>query len=352
MKKVLALPIIVVAVISSAHAQEAKTPQQSSSKTSKYWYLGGKVGWANGSSACEAHATSCGNNSASGGVYLGYIVNDWLAVEGGYNYLGDITAEYPALSDSNMSAPYTGKMKGFEFVAKPSWKLKDSMALFAKVGTLAWDMHVVGQEIGYEHTADESGWSPLLGVGVEYAWNRHLSTSIEYQWVNNVGGASTGGTDMNLVNIAMTYHFAPKLVAEPQLQLQPAPVQTVHKTQVELFTGVPFPNGSSLLSLELKKMILPIIKHLREYPQATLVIKAHADSKGSIEFNQRLTDLRAQAVRTYIVEQGISSDRLQAVGYGETMPIASNMTEAGRHKNRRIEFEIPQFEVITTKKAD
>ncbi len=61
---------------------------------------------------------------------------------------------------------------------------------------------------------------------------------------------------------------------------------------------------------------------------------------GSDSYNQRLSEDRANAVRNYLIEQGVSSDRIEAVGYGEKQPVATNDTEEGRQLNRRVEFKI------------
>lgn len=67
-------------------------------------------------------------------------------------------------------------------------------------------------------------------------------------------------------------------------------------------------------------------------------IEGHTDSQGTMAHNQHLSEERAQAVRTALIASGVSPERLQAVGYGETAPVADNTTEAGRAKNRRVEF--------------
>ena len=69
-------------------------------------------------------------------------------------------------------------------------------------------------------------------------------------------------------------------------------------------------------------------------------IYGHTDSKGADAYNQTLSEKRADAVKTYLVSKGIVSSRLFAMGLGETQPIATNDTDAGRAQNRRVEFAI------------
>ena len=80
---------------------------------------------------------------------------------------------------------------------------------------------------------------------------------------------------------------------------------------------------------------------LDRFPRLRLEIAGHTDASGSAAANRRVSEERAEAVRTYLVARyGIDPDRLVTVGYGETMPIASNATASGRALNRRVEFRV------------
>jgi outer membrane protein OmpA-like peptidoglycan-associated protein len=83
-----------------------------------------------------------------------------------------------------------------------------------------------------------------------------------------------------------------------------------------------------------------LIKLLTENPTLKIELGSHTDSKGSDDYNQKLSQSRSQSVVTYLINKGISTDRLVAKGYGETVPVATNDTEAGRQENRRTEFKI------------
>jgi outer membrane protein OmpA-like peptidoglycan-associated protein len=78
-----------------------------------------------------------------------------------------------------------------------------------------------------------------------------------------------------------------------------------------------------------------------------LEVEGHTDSTGSDEFNQRLSEQRASAVRDYLVRQGLASDSVSATGFGKAMPVANNDTPSGRQRNRRVEL-IVSGEVIGT----
>ncbi len=80
-----------------------------------------------------------------------------------------------------------------------------------------------------------------------------------------------------------------------------------------------------------------IVAIMKEYPTAKFVIEGHTDSVGRADYNLRLSQKRAEAVVDYLRSHGVKS-QLEAIGYGETKPIASNKTRAGRAKNRRVEI--------------
>ena len=80
---------------------------------------------------------------------------------------------------------------------------------------------------------------------------------------------------------------------------------------------------------------------MKQYPQTSTVVEGHTDSVGSDAYNQGLSERRANAVREVLVNQyGVESGRVQAVGYGESRPVADNATAEGRAINRRVEAEV------------
>jgi outer membrane protein OmpA-like peptidoglycan-associated protein len=79
---------------------------------------------------------------------------------------------------------------------------------------------------------------------------------------------------------------------------------------------------------------------MKEYPSAAFVIEGHTDSQGRETTNQKLSDSRAAAVRDYLTTIGMEGSRLSSIGYGESRPIASNSTKAGRQQNRRVEISL------------
>ena len=82
------------------------------------------------------------------------------------------------------------------------------------------------------------------------------------------------------------------------------------------------------------------VRLLQEYPELKIEIQGHTDSVGPEDYNLALSKRRAEAVKRYLVEHGISPERLVTRGYGESRPVAPNDTETNRRKNRRVEFKV------------
>ncbi len=119
-----------------------------------------------------------------------------------------------------------------------------------------------------------------------------------------------------------------------------APTVEVMATLNEYARTILFDTGKSSFKKDAEDVLKAMTAIFKEYPQADFVIAGHTDSVGSIKSNQLLSQSRADAVRDYLISNGINADRLTTVGYGENMPIDSNATRSGRANNRRTEVTL------------
>ncbi|MCX7987637.1 MAG: OmpA family protein [Bacteroidales bacterium] len=101
-----------------------------------------------------------------------------------------------------------------------------------------------------------------------------------------------------------------------------------------------FETGKAILKEESFQQLNNVITFLKENPTLRLEISGHTDNVGGLAYNIRLSEARAKAVVTYLVENGIEKGRLTYKGYGPHQPVASNKTADGRAQNRRVEFKI------------
>jgi len=108
-----------------------------------------------------------------------------------------------------------------------------------------------------------------------------------------------------------------------------------------------FDTSKSDLRAPAREALAKLSGIILNYPSLQLAIEGHTDSVGSAEYNQALSEKRADAVRDYLVSQGVDASKLSAQGLGKYHPVADNSTPAGRKKNRRVEI-IVSGEVIGT----
>jgi outer membrane protein OmpA-like peptidoglycan-associated protein len=106
-------------------------------------------------------------------------------------------------------------------------------------------------------------------------------------------------------------------------------------------TGLTFDSGKAQIKPESFDLLAKVEKAIDVFPRSELIIEGHTDSFGGDEFNQKLSQERAESVQQYMINaMRIPTYRLIATGYGETRPVASNETESGRKRNRRIDIVI------------
>lgn len=135
---------------------------------------------------------------------------------------------------------------------------------------------------------------------------------------------------------------AEKRLAEARKKLEEfAKVKEDEKQIVITLTGeVLFKLDESDLRPAAKARLDQVVEVLLTDRDRAVTVEGHTDSQGKPGYNQELSLKRAQSVRTYLLSQGISADRVQAIGKGETEPVASNDTPEGRALNRRVEIII------------
>ena len=105
-----------------------------------------------------------------------------------------------------------------------------------------------------------------------------------------------------------------------------------------LVAPIPFRTGSADLGDNASTILDQVAAALAQFPTVKVAVEGHTDTTGSADTNQRLSQERAESVMRYLVGKGIGADRMTAVGYGQTRPVADNATETGRAQNRRVVF--------------
>jgi len=115
---------------------------------------------------------------------------------------------------------------------------------------------------------------------------------------------------------------------------------TPNEIDINLTNDILFDFNSYALRSESKSTLQNLADNFRKYADEQISVEGHTDAVGSLEANQRLSEQRADTVRNYLVDQGVSGTRISSIGYGETRPKATNDTPEGRQLNRRVEIHV------------
>ncbi|MHB1370759.1 MAG: OmpA family protein [Pseudomonadaceae bacterium] len=184
-----------------------------------------------------------------------------------------------------------------------------------------------------------------LGAGLKYYFTENLFAKAsvdgmhnidrgDSEWMAGVGvGLNFGGGARQVAAVEPTPEPAPA----PIVDTEPEPAPEVVRVELD----VKFDFDKSRVREESYGDIKNLADFMQQYPQTSTVVEGHTDSVGTDQYNQRLSERRAEAVRDVLVNQyGVEGGRVNSVGYGESRPVADNATDAGRQINRRVEAEV------------
>jgi outer membrane protein OmpA-like peptidoglycan-associated protein len=128
-----------------------------------------------------------------------------------------------------------------------------------------------------------------------------------------------------------------------ELKRKGADVRVTDRGVVVNLPDVLFEFNKAELKIDALRATRQISEVVKQYPERRLSVEGHTDSIGTIKYNQRLSENRARSVVNELVAQGVSRGRVETRGFGESDPIASNRTEAGRARNRRVEVIVENY---------
>ncbi|RQW29696.1 porin OmpA [Rhodobacteraceae bacterium CH30] len=305
-------------------------------------YFGAKVGWSDFYNQNYAPGLMEGHNSNSdevgGGVYGGYQINDWFALEGGYDYLGKQRVD-------KFSGQEEGKAKFqiLQLSGKFSVPLADSLDLYSRIGVAAYRADGLGES--------HSGASPLGAVGLDYAFDKNWSSRFEYQYNYRLGktGDNRLRTDNGLLSLGLTYHFggapAPVPVAVVTPPPAPAPVQLM---EFALKGDTLFAFNKANLNDAGVAELSTIVQQIKQArPQeAAINIAGYTDRIGSDAYNMKLSKERAATVADFLVQQGIPAGIITAEGFGKADPVTGNQCDNVKPRAELIKCLQPDRRVI------
>lgn len=283
-----------------------------------------------------------------------------FAVEGGYFNLGKFGYTANMAAGSEIA---TIKLQGVNLDAVGILPFAEKFSAFGRVGliyTQAKDtFRGTGAILVNDPNPKKSDASYKMGLGVQYDFTESLGLRGEWERyrVSDAVG-NKGDIDMLLVGLIYTFGAekpAPRAATPPPAYVAPvaaapvaaapapapAPVLVIvpiaaRTQQYCSILDIQFEVNQSTVQREAEEKVGKVVTFMRKYPDTTAVIEGHTDEVGTSPDNMRLSQSRAESMVSYLANRGIARSRLQAVGYGETRPIADNRTEVGKRLNRRI----------------
>ena len=178
--------------------------------------------------------------------------------------------------------------------------------------------------------------------------NRMSTLWSNLHWIAMAAVLGCGGTttfqDTTPIRIAIAPPAPPPPQDAPQKQVK------IRDNRIEIGEKIQFAyNKAEVLQVSFA-LLDELAKVIQENPHVQKVsIEGHASNEGEEQHNLLLSKARAEAVRVYLVGKGVAAERLSSTGHGESKPLASNDSEEGREKNRRVEFHITKQEVTKEK---
>ncbi len=218
-----------------------------------------------------------------------------------------------------------------------------------------------GNELN-EHQVDGISGATFTGVGVNEMLERNMEVYYRFFKSNADFASETTTNDEETADISDSMQLDSDSVES--VFLQQLPFSGDFASDLELLLanydsleggtsksfiidGIKFSAGSANINVNSSKAHLDaVLSGLQQTPTANIELSGHTDNKGEEEVLKTLSEDRANAVKQYLVDNGIDEARITAIGYGSSLPIADNETEEGRAKNRRTEIKVIKNNII------
>lgn len=272
-------------------------------------------------------------------LFAGYQLNDNFAVEAGYFDLGQFGSR--AVKGNEGSLKTRAKTRGFNVDLVGSTPMTEKLSAFARAGAHYYeakdrfqgnDGYVVSDQHRRERDVDFK-W----GGGLQYDFTQKFAMRLEAERyaINDVMG---NNGKISMYSLGALYRFGEQNASPVTAVAEPVTQRSAKLTEEYCsMLDIQFEINNDEIQREDLERLAVVGTFLKKYPDTNAVVEGHTDNVGTPEANQILSRNRAESVMNYLVsEQRVASNRISAVGYGDTRPIADNSTEDGKRANRRI----------------
>lgn len=175
-----------------------------------------------------------------------------------------------------------------------------------------------------------------IGAGAGGAIGGAIGSGSDNTAQGAIIGAAIGGTAGALIG-----KYMDRQAEELEQDLEGAEIERVGEgIKVTFDSGILFGFDSSTLTSQAQSNIGSLAETLSKYEDTNILIEGHTDSQGDEQYNQKLSERRAESVAKELGRLGVKNVRMKQIGYGENQPVADNTSDDGRSQNRRVEVAI------------
>ncbi len=323
---------------------------------SNCWYVGGGAGISQLDPEGSSNDWATDDDQDAGvEVHIGQHFRPHWFWEFSYAVPGEASLQHP---DAAVMATAPGAAIEYKIPSLTAgyylWENSRGWNLYAKAGVSAIDTKA---NFGGVEVDKASSAQLVLGAGIQYHFNNTpWFTRLEFNHFDR---------DARFVTLKLSRAFGYKpasrtakaddiaeIPAENAADMRGAaeacpntpPTLVVSEKECtvlnDVIHGVHFATDSIELSLDAANHLLDAAALLKANPERRVEVQAHTDDMGEDAYNLWLSEQRAEAVKEFLIQQGIKDDQIEAKGYGEADPVAPNDTAKGRARNRRVEFRL------------
>lgn len=320
------LSLSVIAALGFAFAAQAAVPETA--------YVGVRGGWAHMDMDSTDWSSADDKDAVGYGIYAGYNLTSWAAIEAGYNYFDGFS-----FNDKDERKSYDFDVHGPEAALRLAFPLgPDGSDIYVRGGAF-WATTEV------DHGGSNHEIAPFVGAGVQYAVTKNFGVRVGYDYYFDViDDEGLPETDIGLLYAGLQFTFGG---SEPAPAPAPAPQTVTENFTLDAATLFPF-DGSSLCE-EGVKAVNDVVDSVnaKNIQNAAYDVKGYTDRIGSEAYNQTLSEKRAQAVADQLQAAGVAPEQLTVTGMGEADPVSTGCEGLRGNKlvdclapDRRVELSV------------
>ncbi|MGR5527768.1 OmpA family protein [Vibrio maritimus] len=296
------------------------------------FYIGAKLGGSSLSYSCTVYDSRCTDDSGFNvGLLSEYKFNTYLSLGASFDWLGKY---HSIIHSSNSLYETNSHLMVFSLSPKFSYPIEDSWDIYSRLGPV---------QLIYGNRKDIS---LNVGFGIEFDLTKRWRGHFEYQRINDIND-DWFNADLESMWVGVAYNLTDDMDSASKISAQrPNTIISNSKSNVvdqrmKPITKIQyFSFNSIVLNSNAKSDLKSVADVLLSMPTTSATIVGYTDSVGSYKVNKRISELRANAVASYLRSLGVSPSKMNVFGYGESDPTGDNTTIEGRKKNRRVTVTI------------